>query len=129
MPGRLRDVVQRLEGNAVGQRRVAENAHHILVAAALVARGAHAECRRQRRAGVSRAIAVMLALSPEGKTIQTVGGADRLKSVFAAGEQFVNVTLMAHVPDKPVFRRRENTMQRDGEFHDSEVRAEMTAVS
>src|SRR5207248_4883396 len=104
---RVRDVVERLEGNAVGQRRVAKDTHHILVTAALIARRAHAERSRQRGAGVARAVTIVLALRAERETVQTVGGADGVKAALAAGKEFVDVALMAHVPDEPVFWRGE----------------------
>jgi len=36
-----------------------------------------------------------------------------VKAVFSTGEQFVNIALMAHVPDEPVFGRVENAVQGD----------------
>ena len=125
---RVGDVVERLEGNAVGQRRVAKDTNHILVAAALIARRAHAERSRQRGAGVARAVTIVLAFSAERETVQTVGGADGVKAALAAGKEFVDVALMAHVPDEPVFWRREDAMQRDGQLHHAEVGAEVAAV-
>ena len=41
---RLCNVVHRLKRDAVGQRRIAEDCHHILIAAALVARRADSQC-------------------------------------------------------------------------------------
>ena len=41
--GGLRDIIQGLEGNSIGQRRIAENGHDIFIAAALVARRADAQ--------------------------------------------------------------------------------------
>src|SRR5207247_249707 len=79
-------------------------------------------------AGVARAVTIVLALSAERETVQTVGGADGVKAALAAGKEFVDVALMAHVPDEPVFWRREDAMQRDGPFHHAEVRAELAAV-
>ena len=41
--GRVRNVVKRLERNAVGQRGVAEDGDHIFIAPSLVARRGHAQ--------------------------------------------------------------------------------------
>ncbi len=127
-PGRVRDVVERLEGNAVGQRGVAEDGDDMLITPALVSGDRHAEGRGQCRAGVGRAVAIVLAFSAQGETVQAAGGADRVKAVFPAGEQLVDIALMAHVPDKLVFGRVENAVQGDSQFHHTQVRAEMTAV-
>ena len=50
------------------------------------------------------------------------------KRFFAAGQNFVDINLMAHVPDELVLGRVENLVQRDGQFHDAEIRAEMAAA-
>src|SRR6185437_11094654 len=125
---RVRDVVERLEGNAVGQRRIAEDANHVLVAAPLVPRRAHAQRGGQGRARMSRPITIVLALGAEGKAIQTVRGADGIEPVFASGEQFVDVALVAHVPDKFILRCGKDAVQGNGELHHAQVRSQMTAV-
>ena len=125
---RVRDVVHRLEGNAVGQRRVAEDADDVFIRAALVARRRHAERGGQRRARVARAEAVVLALGAERKAVQAVRLADGAETVFAAGQNFVDINLMAHVPDEFVLGRGENLVQRDGQLDDAEVRAEVAAA-
>ncbi len=89
---RVADVVERLEGNAVGQRRVAENADDVFVRAAFVARRRHAERGGQRRARVAGAVAIVLAFRAQRETVQAVRLANRPKTVFAAGEHFVDVT-------------------------------------
>ena len=46
----------------------------------LVARGAHAEGRRQGRAGVARAVAIVLAFGAQRKTVQAVRRADGVET-------------------------------------------------
>ena len=53
---RVCDVIKGLERDAVGQCGIAEDADDVLTAAALVACGGHAQCRRQCRAGVAGAV-------------------------------------------------------------------------
>lgn len=77
--------------------------------------------------GVPRAKTVVLALGAEGKAIQAVGLADGVKTVFAPGQEFVDIDLVAHVPDEFVFRGGEHVVQGEGEFHHAEIRAEMAA--
>ena len=121
--GRVRDVVQRLEGNAVGQRRVAEDADHVFVRCRVVAGRAHAQRGGQRGAGVARAVAIVLALGAQREAVQAVGGADRGETVLAAGQQLVDIDLMADVPDEFVLGRVEDVVQREGQFDHAEVRA------
>ena len=126
--GGMRDVVQRLEGDTVRERSVTEDADHVFIRAALIARGAHAEGGGERRTGVTGTVAIMLALRAERETVQTARGADGMEAVFAAGEQLVHVNLVADVPDELVLGRREHVVHGDGEFHHAEVRAEVAAV-
>ena len=55
------------------------------------------------------------------------GLADGVEAVAAAGEQLVDVGLVADVEDEAVGRRIENGMQRDGQLHHAEIRPEMAA--
>ena len=127
-PGGVGDVVERFKGNAIGQRRVAKDANDMLVAAALVPRRAHAKRRGQRRARVPRAVTVMLALGTQGKAVQAVGRANGVKTAFPAGEQFVYVALVAHVPDELVLRCGEDAMESDGQLDHAKVGAQMPSV-
>ncbi len=89
---------------------------------------AHAERGRKRRAGVPGAVAIVLAFGAQSEAIQAVRRADGVKAIFASGEQFVDVNLMADIPDEFVLRRAENTMQRKGQLDHAEVRPKMAAV-
>ncbi len=50
-----------------------------------------------------------------------------LKRVAAAGEQFVNVGLVAYVKDKPVGRSVEDVVHGQRQLDDAEVRPQMAA--
>ena len=78
----MADVVERLVGNAVGQRRVAKNADDVFIRAALVARRRHAERGGQRRARVTGAVAIVLAFRAQGKAVQAAGLADGAANRF-----------------------------------------------
>jgi len=45
-------------------------------------------------------VTIVRAFRAQREAIQSVRGANGVKPVFASGEQFVNVNLMAHIPDK-----------------------------
>ena len=122
------EVVKRLKGNAIGQGRIAENANDVLIAAALVTGGRHAQRGGKGRAGVTSAKAIVFALRAERKTVQTVRLADGAEPVAAPGEQLVNVNLVADVPDKFVLGRIEDAMEGDGEFHHAQIGSEMAAA-
>ena len=83
---RVCDVIKGLERDAVGQCGIAEDADDVLTAAALVACGGHAQCRRQCRAGVAGAVAVVLALGAQREAVQSVSGADGAEALLPAGE-------------------------------------------
>ena len=91
------DVVERLVGDPAGKRRVPCQRHHVLRSASLVACHCHSQRRRQRRARVSRAIAVVRTLRPQHETIEPAGSTDGMKLLSSACEQFVHVRLVADV--------------------------------
>src|SRR6185436_17609260 len=83
--GGLGDVVQGLEGNTIGQGGIAKNRNDIFVCAALVARGSNAQSCRQSCAGMSSAVAIVLAFGAQGEAAQAIGAADGVKAVLATG--------------------------------------------
>ena len=50
------------------------------------------------------------------------------KRFLRSGQDFVDINLMAHVPDEFVLGRVEDAVQRDGQLDHAEVRAEMPAA-
>ena len=72
-------------------------------------------------------IAVVLAFAAEQKSIEPLVLADGGKAIEAAGEQLVNVALMAHIKDKLVFWSFKNTMQRDRQFDHAKIGSEVAA--
>ena len=63
---RLRfDVVERLVTDPAGERGVARHHHDILIPAAQIAADRHAQPGRKRRAGVTRAVAIVFALGAQ----------------------------------------------------------------
>src|SRR6185369_705960 len=107
------------------QRGVAKDGDDVLVAAALVASGSDSESRREGGARVGGAVTVMLTFRSQRKTAQAIGGADGLKAVFPSGQQFVDVALMAHIPDEFVMGSGEDVMEGEGQLDDPEVGSEM----
>ena len=125
--GRGGDIVERFKSDAASERRIARYADDMLVGTEAVAGCGHAERGGKGGAGVACAIAVVLALAAEQETIQALVLADGGKSVETAGEELVDIALVADIEEKLIARRVEHTVQGDREFHDTEVRAEMAA--
>ncbi len=70
---------------------------------------------------------VILAFLAAGKRCQAVFFLDRGDAVAAAGEDLVRIALVADIPHKPVVRRVEFMVQRHGQFHHAQARAEVAA--
>ena len=125
--GRGCDIVERFKSNATGERRVARHADDMLVGAEAVPGRSHAECGGKGGAGVTRAVAIVLALAAEQEAIQPLVLAYRREAVESAGEELVDIALVADIEEKFVARRVEDSVQGEGEFHNAEVRAEVAA--
>src|SRR5438128_817306 len=70
----------------------------------------------------------MFAFSAKRKAVQATCSADGVETVLASGEQFMNVRLVADVPDEFVFRGGKNDVQRESQLDDAKVRTQMAAV-
>ena len=75
------DIVEGLVGDSAGEGRVAGNRDDVFLAADLVAGDGHAERGRERRAGVSGAVAIVRAFGAQHEAVQAAGCADGVKAV------------------------------------------------
>ena len=126
---RADDVVERLERDAAGERRVAADRDDVLARAAQIARGRHAERGGKRGAGVAGAEGIVRALAAIEEAARAAGLAQLPeKFAAAAGEQLVHVALMGDVEDKLVLGRVEDAVQRDRQLDHAEIRADVPAV-
>ena len=82
---------------------------------------------RKRRAGVAGAVAVVLALGAQQEAVEPLILAHGVEAVAAAGEELVDVALVADIEDEFVLRRLEDAVQGDGQFDDAEIRPEVAA--
>ena len=126
-PGLLGDVVHRFKGDAVGEGGVAGDGDHVFVAAGQVAGHGHAQRGGERGACVAGAVAIVLAFGAQHEAVEAAGLADGLKPVAAAGENLVDVGLVADVEEDLVFGRVEDGMQGQRELDHAEIGAEMAA--
>ena len=125
--GLLGDVVERFKGDAVGECGIAGNGDNVFLAAGQIAGNGHAERCREGGASVSRAVAIVLALSAQHEAVEAAGLADGFKAVKPAGENFVHVGLVADIEEQLVFRRIKNSVQGEGELDYAQVGAEVAA--
>ena len=126
--GVVRDVVQRFVGDPAGEGRISRHRDHMFLAAGLVAGHRHAERRRERRAGVARAVAIVRAFRAQHEPVQSARSAYGVELLLAPGQQLVHIGLVADVEQEAVGRRVERIVQGDGKFHHAQVRPKMPAV-
>ena len=72
---------------------------------------------------------IIWALAPFGETADAPMRSDGVKPVPSTRYQFVSIGLMADVPDNQVLWGIKYVMQGQGQFHRSQVRCQMTAVT
>ena len=120
-------VVQRLEGHARAHGAVADHGNRIAPIAAQIARHRKAQSRTDRGAGMARAEGVIGAFGPFREPRQPAAHAQGTDAVAPPGQDLVGIALVAHVPDDLVARRIEHRMQRHGQFHHAQARAQMPA--
>ena len=120
------DVVERLPGHAAGEGAVADDGHDVVVLAADLVGLGEAVGPAEHRGGVAVLDDVVLGLGARGVAGEAAPGA-QAGEVLAAGEQLVDVRLVAGVEEDLVLRRVEHPVQGDRQLHDAEVRAEVAA--
>ena len=76
---------------------------------------------------MASAVGVVFGFGAQEETVEAFVGADRVDAVGAAGEHFVDVSLVGHVEDKLIARRGEDAVQGDGQLDDAEIGAEVAA--
>ena len=125
--GLLSDVVHRLERNAIGKCGVAGHGDHVFRAARQVAGHSHAQGCGKRGACVSCAEAIVLALGAQHEAVESTRLADSSKAVAPASENFVHISLVAHVEHDFVFGSVKDSVQRHRQLHHAQVRAQVAA--
>ena len=102
--------------------------HRGMEVLAFDARGhGHTQRCGNRGAGMRGAKSIECAFTALGETAQAAQLAQSGHAVTPAGEDFVRISLVAHIPDDAVLRGVENIVQRQREFHGSQVGTQMPA--
>ncbi len=120
-------VVERLERHASGEGTVADDRHDMLGPPGRVTSGSKAE---RDGDGVARMAGIMYVVRALGSLREAAHAAVRpqgFEALAAAGEQLVDVGLMAHVPDDLVRGTVERPMQAERELDDAEIGCQVPA--
>ena len=70
---------------------------------------------------------VVVAFTAQGKGGRTGFAADQWHLLAAAGQNFMRICLMTHIPYQTVIRGIKDVMQGDGQLNNAQTRAEMSA--
>jgi len=76
---------------------------------------------------VSRTEGIIFGFRPFGEPGEPAALAQRPDPVATTGQNFVRITLVAHIPDQAVFRCVEHVMNGGGQFDDAKPGTEMSA--
>jgi hypothetical protein len=71
---------------------------------------------------------IVWAFAPFRETTDTLMLSDGVKSFSPAGDQFMGISLVTHVPNNYVPGSIKNVMQCQGQFNDSQIRRQMAAI-
>ncbi len=110
-----------------GHGAVADDGHRVARLALNLGGERHAQGRRDAGGRMGGTEGVVLAFVAARKAADATELAQRVHAVAPAGEDFVGVGLVAHIPDQPVFGRVEHVVQCHGELNRAQVGAEMPA--
>jgi hypothetical protein len=92
-----------------------------------VATDGEAEGCGEGGSGVAGAVTIVFAFGAQGESIQALVGPHGFDAVPAAGEHFVDVGLVADVEDELIGGGVKNPVKGDAQFHDAQIRAQVTA--
>ena len=121
----FRRMVQRFEGHAGGQRAITNHRNRLALTALQAGGNRHAQRCTDGGAGVADAKGVVLALGTAREGGQAVLLAQAGHALATAGEDFMRIRLVAHVPHQPVVRGVEHVMQGDGQLDHAQPGAKM----
>jgi len=120
-------MVEPFEGHPRSQRTIPNDRNHIIIFIFQIPRLGKSQRGGNRSAAVSAVPVVVFAFLTPGETTQTSLLAESTKPVSPACQQFMDVRLVTHIPNKLILRAVEDIMQCQGQFHHTQVRRQMPA--
>ena len=125
MPG----VVDGLQGHAPGEGAVTDNGRYFVVIADHVASQGHAQGGRDTGGSMARTKVVKLAFAPLEVARYPVFLAQGVEVMVATGDQLVGIGLVAHIPGDFIAIEVEGLIQRQGQLHHPQPRAQVPPAS
>src|ERR1035437_2498529 len=123
----MADVVERLEGDAADQRRVADDNCNALHRVTQIPGRSQTLGNREAGAGVAAVEDVVLRLNSAWKATDSAQLAECPELGVAAREQLVGIGLMTGVPNDPVARRFQDSVQGQRQLHNSKRGTQMAS--
>ena len=121
-------VVDGLQSHAACEGSITNNGNAFERLTPVVSRHGHTQRRGDGRAGVASSEVIEVALRALEVTRDPVLLAQGIEVVEPAGDQFVGVGLMAHIPDHTVMVEVERLVQRQGQLYNAKTRTQVTAT-
>ena len=121
-------VVDGFQSHASGEGPVADHGHAFEGFSAPIPGQGHAEGSRNRGGGVASAEMVKTAFAALEIARHTTLLAKAVEILVSAGQQFVGVGLVAHIPDHLVVVEVQGLVEGQGELHNPEAWAQMSAA-
>src|SRR6056297_1484340 len=107
-------IVQAFVGHSAGQSPVAYHYHYFPVILQHPFPLESTDASRDRGGGMSGFQQIVCTFGSFRKAGETALFPDCRKTVISTGQQFMGVTLMAHIPEKHIFWRFKDAVQSDG---------------
>src|SRR5436305_11030406 len=99
----------------------------MLFSSSQIAGHCHPQGGRKTGACMTSAVAVVLAFSAQHETIQTARLADGIEPVASASEQFVDISLVAHIEDEMVLWSVEDVVHGQSQLDHAQIGTEVSA--
>ena len=109
-------------------RTIAYHSNNMVVLMQCITCPCHAKCGRNGGRCMAGIKAIVFALTSAWKTGNTAIRSERVKLIVAAGDQLMRISLVTDIKYDLISRRIENTMQRQSNLNDTQIRGQMSAI-
>ncbi len=120
-------VIKRLQSHSAGERTVTDDSDYALSAAGKVARLRHSQSCADRGGPMAGIEGIMRAFVMPWESADTSQLPQGGELFTPSCEEFVRVTLMAHIPDDLIMRRLEDPVKRDSQLHHTQGSGKVAA--
>ncbi|OPZ84048.1 MAG: hypothetical protein BWY76_02014 [bacterium ADurb.Bin429] len=120
-------VIQRFQRHARAKRAVADDGNDVAGSAGLCSRARHAQRRGDGGAAMTGIKDIVRTFGAFGETGKAIKLAESGERATATSEQLMRINLVADIPDEGILGTIENVVQREREFDDAKICAQVTA--